>query len=303
MDDMLAKGYAKKSTSPAPLGKTWYIPHHGVFNPNKPGKIRVVFDCSAEVGGESINRNLLTGPDLTNQLIGVLIRFREEHVAIMADIEAMFYQVKVAEKHRSFLRFLWWEDSDINKSIVDHEMCVHVFGGVSSPSCSNYALRKTASDNQEEYGNDAAETLRKNFYVDDLLKSVNTSEFASKLIDDVRQMCKAGGFHLTKFICNDKEVLAMIPEEDKRQGVKNQDLITDSLPTERALGIQWNLEHDYLGFCVHLKDTPATRRGMLSTVSSIYDPLGFVAPFILPGRKNHSKIMPRRSQMGWPSIM
>ena len=123
----------------------------------------MVFDCSAEVGGESINRNLLTGPDLTNQLIGVLIRFREEHVAIMADIEAMFYQVKVAEKHRSFLRFLWWEDSDINKSIVDHEMCVHVFGGVSSPSCSNYALRKTASDNQEEYGNDAAETLRKNF--------------------------------------------------------------------------------------------------------------------------------------------
>ena len=97
MDDMLAKGYAKKSTSPAPLRKTWYIPHHGVFNRNRPGKIRVVFDCSAEVGWESINRNLMTGPDLTNQLIGVLIRFREEHVAIMVDIRAMFYQVKVAE--------------------------------------------------------------------------------------------------------------------------------------------------------------------------------------------------------------
>ena len=175
----------------------------------------MVFDCSAEVGGESINRNLLTGPDLTNQLIGGLIQFRQEHVAIMADIEAMFYHVKTAERHRSLLRFLWWEDSDINKDIVDHEMCVHVFGGVSSPSCSNYALEKTASDNQEEYGNGAAESLTKNFYVDDLLKSVNTREFASKLVDDVRQMCKAGGFHLTKFICNDKEVLAMIPEEDK----------------------------------------------------------------------------------------
>ena len=102
--------------------------------------------------------------------------------------------MKVAEKHRSFLRFLWWEDSDINKSIVDHEMCVHVFGGVSSPSCSNYALRKTASDNQEEYGNDAAETLRKNFYIE----SVNIREFSSKLVDGVRQMCKAGGFHHTK---------------------------------------------------------------------------------------------------------
>ena len=62
-------------------------------------------------------------------------------------------------------------------------MCVHVFGGVSSPNCSNYALRETASDNQEEYGNNAAETLKKNFYVDDLLKSVNTHKLASKLVD------------------------------------------------------------------------------------------------------------------------
>ena len=108
MDDMLAKGYAEKSTSSAPLEKTWYISLHCVFNPNKPGKIRVVFDWSAEVGGESINRNLMTGPDLRNKLIGVLMGFREEHVVIMADMEAMFYQVKLAEKNRSVLRFLWW---------------------------------------------------------------------------------------------------------------------------------------------------------------------------------------------------
>ena len=60
----------------------------------------MVFDCSAEVVGESINRNLMTGPDLTNQFIGVLIQFREEHVAMMADIEAMFYQVNEAEKQK-----------------------------------------------------------------------------------------------------------------------------------------------------------------------------------------------------------
>ena len=63
-------------------------------------------------------------------------------VAVMADIEAMFYQVNVAEKHRSFLQFLGWEGSGINKSIVDHETCVHIFGGVSSSSCNNYALKK-----------------------------------------------------------------------------------------------------------------------------------------------------------------
>ena len=78
----------------------------------------------------------------------------------MADIQAMFYQVKVAEKQRRFLWLLWWEDSDINKCIVHHEMCVHVFGGVSSPCCINYAPRKTVLENQEEYSNDAAETSR-----------------------------------------------------------------------------------------------------------------------------------------------
>ena len=100
-------------------------------------------------------------------------------------------------------------------------MCAHAFGGFSSPSCSNCVLTKTASDNQKEYGNDAAETLRKNFYDNNLLKSVNTGEVASQLVDDVRKMRKIGGFHLTKFICNDKEVLTMIPEEDRKQGKKN----------------------------------------------------------------------------------
>ena len=54
----------------------WYIPHRGIYHPNKPGKIRVVFDCSAKYQGTSLNDNLLQGPDLTNGLIGVLARFR-----------------------------------------------------------------------------------------------------------------------------------------------------------------------------------------------------------------------------------
>lgn len=86
MDDMLARRYAKKSASLVPLGKTWYILHHGVFNPSKPGKIRVVLECSAEVGEKSINKILNSGPDLTNQVTGVLIYFQGEHAAIMADI-------------------------------------------------------------------------------------------------------------------------------------------------------------------------------------------------------------------------
>ena len=78
MDDLIRKGYAEKSTKEAPEGRTRYIPHHGVYHRSKPGKIRVVFDCSAEFKEVSLNKNLMSGPDLTNQIVGVLTRFHED---------------------------------------------------------------------------------------------------------------------------------------------------------------------------------------------------------------------------------
>ena len=99
MSDLLEQGYAV----PVPEqdvhrsdGKVWYLPHHLVINPNKE-KIRIVFDCAAEYGGISLNSRVRQGPDLTNKLVGVLTRFRLNPIAVMADIQAMFHQVRVAE--------------------------------------------------------------------------------------------------------------------------------------------------------------------------------------------------------------
>ena len=91
MKDIISKGYARMCKDNQ---GSWYIPHHGVYRPTQ-NKIRVVFDCSAQNSGISLNSELLQGPDLTNSLVGVLMRFRLERVAIMADIESMFYQVTV----------------------------------------------------------------------------------------------------------------------------------------------------------------------------------------------------------------
>ena len=84
-----------------------YVPHTGVYHPRKPGKIRVVFDCSAKFGGVSLNDYLLTGPNLMNEMVGVLCRFRKEKVALAADVQSMFCQFLVEEKDRDLLRFLW----------------------------------------------------------------------------------------------------------------------------------------------------------------------------------------------------
>ena len=100
MKDLLSKEYAKESTTVAKEGKSWYLPHHAIYQTNKPGKMCVVYKVSAEFNGASINKALLPGPHLTNQIVGVFLRFREEQVAVTGDIEAMFHQVKTLEDHR-----------------------------------------------------------------------------------------------------------------------------------------------------------------------------------------------------------
>ena len=111
-------------------GKVWYLPHHPVFNQKKPDKCRVVFDCAAKYGGLSLNDHVHQGPDLANKLVGVLLRFREGPVAFMADIEAMFHQVKVSVPDRDVLRFLWFQENDVDKPPKEYRMTSHIFGGV-----------------------------------------------------------------------------------------------------------------------------------------------------------------------------
>ena len=156
-------------------------------------------------------------PDLTNHLIGVLTRFQQE-VAIMVDIDKMYFQIPVADEHRSLLRFLWWKDGDMSKEIIDHEMCVHVFWSVSSGAYSNYALKGTAIENENKYGKDAAEMLKNNFYVDDILKSVENEDKAITLMKDVKLMCQEGGFNPTKFASSSKRVFAIYSRERQKNG-------------------------------------------------------------------------------------
>ena len=113
MEELAEKGCARKCDDKGPDGKTWYVPHQGVLNKNK-GKMRVAFDFSSQYKETSINENLLSQPDLTNQLVRVLIRFRVGPVTFMAGIQAMFYQVK----QRSFLRFLRWKKGNLHSEIA-----------------------------------------------------------------------------------------------------------------------------------------------------------------------------------------
>ena len=154
----------------------------------------------------------------------------------MGDIEPMFHQILIPEKDRSMLRFLRWEDHNINNNIADYEIGVHVFGGTSLPSSCNYALKRIALDNEGKYQKEMNDTLRRRFYADDLLKSVRDVNTAICLLHKVIKLCAEGGFRLTKFVRNKVEVLQSIPKADTRDGLKNIDINSGSdLQNERAL--------------------------------------------------------------------
>ena len=109
-----------RGSTPFPQKYIWYLPIFGVYHPQKPGQIRVVFDWSAQQRGFSLNSVLLSGLELNNSLLGVLLRFRKELVALRANIQLMFYGFLVREDHRIYLRFLWHKDNDLAKEVAEY---------------------------------------------------------------------------------------------------------------------------------------------------------------------------------------
>ncbi|XP_052263633.1 uncharacterized protein LOC127866840 [Dreissena polymorpha] len=193
----------------------------------------------------------------------------------------------------------WWWHDKISKDPKTYCMQVHLFGATWSPSCTAYALKRTASDNAEMYDEEVISTVHRNFYVDDCLKSVGSEEAAVKLATESQSLMKRGDFRLTKWLSNSRKVLDAIPETERAPSVVKLQL-GDSLPKDRALGVLWNVNDDTINFKVKLEDRPVTRRGMLSIVSSIYDPLGLVSPVTLRAKAILQSLC--REKIGWDDV-
>ena len=273
---LLDKSYAE----PVPIYDinkpvVWYLPHHCVVN--KKGKFRIVFDCAAKFQGESLNQKCHQGPEVNNQLVHVLLRFRENDVAFTADVESMYHQVYVTDSDKDALRFLW---VDSEGTFSHFRMTRHIFGGVWSGSAATYALRRTVTDFG---GIDSIvdDTVMKCFYVDDCLKSVKSSDEAIHVMMGVKSLLQKGGFRLTKFVCNDTAAISKIPEDDRAKECK--DLLHSC--ESKALGVKWNFQNDEFWFDLNVENCDKiVRRKMLSVISSMYDPLGIVSPVLIVGK-------------------
>ncbi|OON22531.1 hypothetical protein X801_01571, partial [Opisthorchis viverrini] len=200
----------------------------------------------------------------------------------MADIQAMFHQVRVPEEDRNALLFLWWDNEKLEGPPLEHRMCVHLFGAKSSPSCAAFGLNRAILDKGKAYYVDVMEEAKQCFYVDDCLYSTRTIDEARTYAGQLKSMLEDGGFNLSKWVSNDLRVLKLLPESDCAVDCVQLSLNEPSI--HRTLGLNWNLKEDSYRFHVQPVTSLSTRRNILSYVSSFFDSLGYLSPVILTAK-------------------
>ena len=298
MTDFKKRKWAKvleKGELNGPKGKTWYLPHQPVLSEKKQGKVRLVYDCAAKYKGTSLNDQVLKGPDLGNSLLGVLENFRMHEHGIVADVKAMYHQVNIDPGSCDALRFLFWPNDDFTEEPIDHQMLVNLFGSTQSSFVATYCLKKTVTDFGKNFPADIGKIVDKNSYVDDFLLGASSVEDGRRIIRETQELVALGGFHLTKWLSNTSEILSDVPEADKALPEANVSLYPSQI--EHVLGVKWYLKDDSFGFDVNLKPKPATKRGILSYLNSISDPMGILAPVSLIARGIFQKLC--RKKLAW----
>ncbi|XP_046549034.1 uncharacterized protein LOC124259013 [Haliotis rubra] len=256
--------------------ESWYIPHHVVKNNDKH---RLVFNCSFEHNGESLNSNLLPGPTLGSSLLGVFLRFRQHAVAVTGDIKAMFHQIRLLPEDRPLLRFLW-RDMKREETPIVYEWQVLPFGTTCSPCCATFALQKHVMDNIE--GNeDVARCINQAFYVDNCLDSTPTVEEAQQLVSKTRSVLAKGGLNIRQWASNIPDVVKDLPPESRSD---NCELWLNFGRTgetqEPTLGLRWQCDTDAITYRYRpIEYTELTMRVIYPTLATQYDPIGYLCPF------------------------
>ncbi|XP_058128411.1 uncharacterized protein LOC131292089 [Anopheles ziemanni] len=253
------KGYVRKLTPEEQVTRTpndWYLPIFPVTNPNKPGKIRVVFDAVAKANGVSLNSMLLTGPDQLVSLLMVLFKFREYKVAVTGDIREMFFQVDMNPRDQRSQMFLW-NDGKLGSDPQHYVLQVMTFGAACSPSTAHY-VKNVNAERFEATLPKAVECIKYEHYVDDMLASVETEQEAINLARDVQYIHSQGGFEIRNWLSNSTTV-KMLLNGNENNGV---DIPVESeMSTEKDLGMWWNTATDVFTFKISPRCDPRVLLG------------------------------------------
>lgn len=285
MKDYESMGHMIEASPPSEHSKfRCYIPHHFVLKESSTStKFRVVFDGSCKTSnGKSLNDTMIAGPQIQDSLATLIMRFRKNKIAINGDIQAMYRQILMCEDDQEYQYIVYRETPDT--PLKHYKLLTVTYGMTSSPYLATKVLQTLAELEHTRFPL-ASKVLRDDFYMDDLMSGDKAEEEAIILQQQLIALLKTAQMSIRKFTSNSEKVLQSIDEElretksllslDKDGGIK-------------ALGIYWNPAADVFGFNtenVYEKSTATmTKRVILSEISKLFDPIGWLAPVIIKAK-------------------
>ena len=291
-------------------GPKFFITHHSILKPESESTpIRVVYDSSHKHPIDDCSRNkteevaindfMAKGPSGLNHMFGILIRFREGRVAFIGDISKMFHSIDLyPEDH--MVRLFLWRDLDQEREPEVYAITKLNMGDKPSAAIAQIALQETAKMAPEELEH-AQSVILRNSYMDDISDSCDSTEEARQITSDITKILDKGGFKIKEWA-----ITGDIPKNRENDDQKTvQKLLNAEVSTwaQKFLGMYWDTENDKLMFFIkRTLEEPlvkSTKRTILSKANSIYDPYGFLSPFIIKIKILLRKIWTYEPKIDW----
>lgn len=281
-DDPSAKVLTLKNEVDTSHLPSFFLPHHAVIKSDSlTTKLRVVFDgSSASNTGVSINDTQIVGPVIQDDLLTILLRYRQHAVALTGDCEKMYRMILIHPAERKFQKIFWRDNPQDPVSI--YKLNTITYGTASASYLATKCLAHLAEINRERFP-EAAHVIKSNFYMDDLLFSAATSEKVSEIKDQITTILSEAGIPIRKFLSNDTRVI----ENSNNHQTTLHTIPLGDRANAKALGLAWNSLSDTIFYKIEIKSENGpsiSKRSVLSMISQLFDPLGLLSPVVIRGK-------------------
>lgn len=252
--------------------KHHFIPHHGILREGSTTtKLRAVFNASSPTtSGISLNDIQMVGPQTQSDLLSILIRYRQHRYVLAGDVEKMYRQVMVHPDDRHLQNILWRFNASDQLKVF--QLNTVTYGTSSAPFLATRCLKQIGLDCSDPK---IAEIIINDFYVDDLLTGGTNINEVLAIREKVTNSLAAAGMPLRKWKSNDPQLTIGCTQP-------SFDLNIGAAEPSKTLGLGWLTASDELCFpigndiAVH-----KSKRGILSVIAQIFDPLGLLAPCVI----------------------
>lgn len=257
----------------------YYIPHHAVVREARlTTKTRIVFDASMKTEtGLSLNDVQHIGTTVQSDLFSIILRFRKHAYVMTADISKMYRMILIQPEQRQFQK-IFWRDNPTEKLKI-YQLNTVSYGTASAPWLATRCLLQVALEH-EETNPRAANVIKTDMYVDDLLTGCESKSELLELQHEITKILESAGFMLRKWLSNEISVQDQFHVKDN---VELGILSLGDNEINKTLGVLWNANRDTIQFSVANLSShkTITKRTILSIISQIYDPLGLLGPIII----------------------